>query len=229
MLSCFSRVWLFATPWIGAHQAPLSMGFSRQEYRSRLIWPPPGDLPDPGIELTSPALAGRFFTTSATWGVQKTCKGHKVASALIMNRNFWLRRTGSLNSLPGPAETLESVVWQFLHLKVGTCAKWEAPYTHLTEKRGWFFSQRLHTCNSALCFFSFLNGTADGSPTSKDGSKTISNGGICARDGRVWEVYITSEEALSQRTSWDDGTVLYLDCPVQEPPATWALAYLKCD
>ena len=36
----------------------------------------------------------------------------------------------------------------------------------------------------------------------------------------VWEVYIASEEALSQRTSWDDGTVLYLDCPVQEPPAT---------
>ena len=46
------------------------MGFSRQEYWSGLLWPPPGDLPDPGIEptsLESPALAGRFLTTSATW------------------------------------------------------------------------------------------------------------------------------------------------------------------
>ena len=53
----------------GARQAPLSMGFSRQEYWGRLPCPPPGDLPYPGIEpasLTSPALAGGFFTTSAT-------------------------------------------------------------------------------------------------------------------------------------------------------------------
>ncbi|ELR53454.1 hypothetical protein M91_07156, partial [Bos mutus] len=51
------------------HQAPLSMGFSRQEYWSGLPFPSPGDLPDPGIEpgsLTFPALAGKFFTTSAT-------------------------------------------------------------------------------------------------------------------------------------------------------------------
>ena len=53
-----------------ACQAPLSMGFSRQEYWSGLPCPPPGDLPDPGIKpasLMSPALAGEFFTTSATW------------------------------------------------------------------------------------------------------------------------------------------------------------------
>ena len=53
-----------------ALQAPLSMGFSRQEYWSWLPCPPPGDLPDPGIEpvsLMSPALAGGFFTTGATW------------------------------------------------------------------------------------------------------------------------------------------------------------------
>ena len=60
MLSHFSRIWLFVTPWTGAHQAPLSMGFSRQEYWSRLPFPTPGDLPNPGIEpisLMSPALA----------------------------------------------------------------------------------------------------------------------------------------------------------------------------
>ena len=58
------------TPWTVAHQAPLSMGLSRQEYWSGLPCPPPGDLPDPGIEpasLMSPALGGGFFTTSTTW------------------------------------------------------------------------------------------------------------------------------------------------------------------
>ena len=67
MLSHFSPAQLFATPWTGAHQASLSMGFSRQEYWSGLPCPPPpGDLPHPGIEPVSPsapALAARFFTT----------------------------------------------------------------------------------------------------------------------------------------------------------------------
>ena len=51
-----SRVWLFATPWTAVRRAPLSMRFSRQEYWSGLPCPPPGDLPDPGIEPRSPAL-----------------------------------------------------------------------------------------------------------------------------------------------------------------------------
>ena len=70
VLSGFSQVQFFATLWTVACQAPLSMGFSRQEYWSGLPCPPPEDLPDPGTEpvsLTSPALAGRFFTASATW------------------------------------------------------------------------------------------------------------------------------------------------------------------
>ena len=69
-----SHVRLFATPWTVACQTPLSMGFSRQEYWSGLPFPPPGDLPDPGIEpatFMSPALAGRFFTTSAIWEALK--------------------------------------------------------------------------------------------------------------------------------------------------------------
>ena len=60
-----SLVQLFATPWTVAHKAPLSMGFPRQEYWSGLSFPPLGDLPNPGIEPTSPvspALAGGFFT-----------------------------------------------------------------------------------------------------------------------------------------------------------------------
>ena len=56
MLSCFSRVQLFAIPWTVTLQAPLSMGFSRQEYWSGVPFPLPGDLPDTGIEPRSPAL-----------------------------------------------------------------------------------------------------------------------------------------------------------------------------
>ena len=70
MLSRFSHVRHFATLWTVARQAPPSMGFSRQEHWGGLPFPPPGDLPDPEIEpasLRSPALTGRFFTTSATW------------------------------------------------------------------------------------------------------------------------------------------------------------------
>ena len=51
------------TPRTVAYQAPLFVGFSQQEYWSRLPFPPPGDLPDPGIELMIPALVGHFFTT----------------------------------------------------------------------------------------------------------------------------------------------------------------------
>ena len=64
--SCLTLV----NPWTVACQAPLSMGFSRQEYCNGLPCSPPGDHPDPGIEhisLMSPALADGFFTTSTTW------------------------------------------------------------------------------------------------------------------------------------------------------------------
>ena len=56
-----SHVQLFATPWTVACQVLLSMGFPRQEYWSRLPFPPPGDLPNLGIEPAPPALAGGFF------------------------------------------------------------------------------------------------------------------------------------------------------------------------
>ena len=72
LLSFFSHGRLFTTLWIVAHQTPLSMGLSRQEYWTRLPYPPPGGLPNPGIKptsLMSPALASGFFTTSITWEV----------------------------------------------------------------------------------------------------------------------------------------------------------------
>ena len=63
MLSCVSHVRLFATLWTVALQASLSMGFPGQESWRRLPFPSLGDLPDPGIELASAALAGGFFTS----------------------------------------------------------------------------------------------------------------------------------------------------------------------
>ena len=66
MLSCFIRIQLC--------ENPLSIGFSKQEYQSGLLCPPPGDLPNPGMELaplTLPALASRFFNTNANW--EATC------------------------------------------------------------------------------------------------------------------------------------------------------------
>ena len=70
MLSCFSHVRLFVSPWTVTLQALLTMGFSRQDHWIGLPCLPPGDLPDPEIEpasLMSPALANGFFTTNATW------------------------------------------------------------------------------------------------------------------------------------------------------------------
>ena len=81
VLSSFSCVWLFVTPPTAARQAPLSMGVSRQEYWNRLPCPPQRLLPDPGItpaSLMSPVLAGRVFTTSATWEAHECIICRKV-------------------------------------------------------------------------------------------------------------------------------------------------------
>ena len=79
MLSHFSPIQLFVTPWTVALQAALSMGFSRQEYWvawHELPCPPPGDLPDSGIELAClsfPALAEGFFTNNTKYGILTGC------------------------------------------------------------------------------------------------------------------------------------------------------------
>ena len=77
MLSHFSHVQLFVTPWTVVPQIALSMEFSRQQYWSGLPSPPPGDHSDPEIEpvsLMPPALAGGFFNTSTTWEAHKVPK-----------------------------------------------------------------------------------------------------------------------------------------------------------
>ena len=89
-LCVLNQVQLFATPWPAAHQDPLSMGFSRQEYWSRLPFLTPGDLLNPGIELMSllsPALAGRFFTNCATWEVHNYIE---MVLIVIHVKSLWL-------------------------------------------------------------------------------------------------------------------------------------------
>ena len=93
LLNRFTRVWLLVTLWTVAHQAPLCLGFPRQEYWSGLPCPPVGDLPNSGIKpvsLTSPALAGRFFTTGVSWEAQSvyTMKKWSVVKSLSCVRLF---------------------------------------------------------------------------------------------------------------------------------------------
>ena len=94
VLSRFSHVQLYATLWTAARQTPLFMRFSRQEYWSGLLCPRPGDLSDPGSEPTSrmsPALAGRFLTTSPTWEATFLSKHHVciiLSSSRLVRRVF---------------------------------------------------------------------------------------------------------------------------------------------
>ena len=95
LLSHFSHVWLFVKLWNVDCQSSLTMGFSRQEYWNGLSRPPPGDLPDPGIEpisLMSPALEGRFFATSTNWEAQKLFNPSLItvrSISSIAKKNGW--------------------------------------------------------------------------------------------------------------------------------------------
>ena len=100
ILSRFSRVCLCETLWTVARQAPLPMGFSRQEYWSGLPCPPLGDLSHPGIKpvsLTSLALAGGFFTTSTTWEAHLCNIQKQLIKSLVRGPEQWfpLQRPGS--------------------------------------------------------------------------------------------------------------------------------------
>ena len=89
----FSRVQLSATQWTVSCQAPLSMGFCRQEYWSELPFSSPGDLPYSGIKLTSlmfPALAGRFFSISTTWEAPCHKLSHKLSQFPNPSHLFFL-------------------------------------------------------------------------------------------------------------------------------------------
>ena len=136
MQSRFSHVWLFATPKTvahQAHQAPLSMGFSRQECWSELPYPSLGALPDPGIEslsLTSPALAGGwaggFFTTSTTWEAPLMCPLYAKYTAWKLHHQSGERQRARWQSFR-PAFSLPDSTqlkqWVFYMLQIESSGK----------------------------------------------------------------------------------------------------------
>ena len=126
VLSCFSSVWLIASLWTVAHQAPLSMEFSMQEYWSGLPFPSPEDLLHPGIKLTSfmsDALAGRFFTTSTTClpdnlVFQVVQAGIKIARRNINN----LRYADDITLIAESEEELKSLLMKVKKRRVNKLA-----------------------------------------------------------------------------------------------------------
>ena len=134
---CFSHVWLSADPWTIAHQAPLSVGFSRQEYWSG--WPclPPGDLPNPGTELASlksPALAGGFvFKHHCHLGIPSSLYDFLTVAVTSDDKLADLKQ--------------HPFIIQFGRLEVWTSGCW-LPYFRRLERRMdflAFFSYRLPT------------------------------------------------------------------------------------
>ena len=98
VLSYFNHVQLIAALWIVACHAPLFMGFSRQEYCSGLPFPPPGDLPNPGIKpmsLLFPVLAGRFFIIGLPWwlsGRESACQCRRHGLDPWVRKIPWKRK-----------------------------------------------------------------------------------------------------------------------------------------
>ena len=94
VLSCFSRIWLFAILWNVAHQVPLSMGFSRQEYWSGFPCPPPGHLPNPGIEpMTQHLLHWQEGS------LPLVPSGNPGSYVCIMCNNEWISHCAFVHSL----------------------------------------------------------------------------------------------------------------------------------
>ena len=135
-----------ATPWTVAHQAPLSIGFSRQEYWSGLPCPSPDDLPTPGIEsasLMSPASAGGLFTSSTT---QEACilRAEKMVLLALLSR--LLQVYSHSNCV---------INWSFCPIpQLPRCISPCLPHPHLTYC---FFSCKEKSCPSVSEFFLFIS------------------------------------------------------------------------
>ena len=116
-MKSLSRVRLFVTPWTVAHRAPLSVGFSRQEYWSGFPFPSPGDLPDPGIEHRSPALQADALTSDPP---EQTPKKRAVDI-----RSGYLPNTGIESKSPA------------LRVVVSSPAEPQQKAINSTRRRGW--------------------------------------------------------------------------------------------
>ena len=134
MPSHFSHVQLFVTPWTAAQQAPVSMGFSRQEYWSGWLCPPLGDLPDPGIKpvsLKPSALAGSFFATRTNWEVHQHVKWHSHSCPHNSKANHKRSKSGQcLNFWKSPPLPQSS---------------WSTPPTIAYEITHYYKNWQLHT------------------------------------------------------------------------------------
>ena len=123
-----------ATPWTIACQAPLSMGFSRQAYWSGLPFPPPGDLPYPGIDpasLVFPALAGGFFTT-APCGKPILVRGINQIILLVLGISTRIRGEYIID-----ASCLIMInVGQYMKIRVVRKKKKHVPNVNITKKSG---------------------------------------------------------------------------------------------
>ena len=115
-----SHVQLSVTPWTAACQAPLSMGFSKQEYWSGLPFPSPGDLPDPGIEPGSSSLQADSLPSEPP----EKEGGNKFSSDFLSVRRFTHINTLTLMTLPGTA-------WVHLTFQVGVWAMGVLPYPEI--------------------------------------------------------------------------------------------------
>ena len=117
-----SRVQLLVTSWTVAHQATLSMGFSRQEYWSGLPFPSPGDLPDPGIEPRSPALQADALTSEPKWATSS----YSIQSLLISLGGrcqcAWANILTRL--LPFPGSESCSILFSFIKLSFPSSFHW---------------------------------------------------------------------------------------------------------
>ena len=148
--SMLSRVQLFATPWTIARRAPLSMGFSRQENRSGLPFPPPMDLPDPGIKtvsLASPTQKADSLPLGPP-GEPRVC----LYVCTFIHINTHIHHHKQVSWLHGGDSTvLSASLWQELYfiLKVmGTC---------IYEILVFFFFQLEDNCFTMLCSFLLYN------------------------------------------------------------------------
>ena len=113
-----SCVWLFATPWTVAYQAPLSMGFSGQEYWSGLPFPSPGDLPDPRKEPRSPALQADALNSEPPR--KPPSVNGKIISYLIKKLFFLTPFNSTANKLHGQISVLFKIKWIFY-----SCYNWK--------------------------------------------------------------------------------------------------------
>ena len=131
VLSCFSRVQLFATLWIMAHMVPLSMGFPGQEDQSGLPCPPPGDLPDPGIHAL---LQGIFLTQGSNLRLLFLCLPHWQAGSLTLAPSRKPEIYIYIISIRKIWSYIYSVDWTIRIMKVSIFWQWKSAW-HIVERK----------------------------------------------------------------------------------------------